>query len=188
MNSLMIAAIAGLAAGEPPTPPPAAPAAAPAAAAAGTPVKAVVVVSGPGPRVVGSFPADGEQVSGGVLVLKVVFDQPMAPDAWSYGPAENRAFPSCLDRPRLLADNRTSVLLCSVAAHMDYAVQINPTPQFASKDGRAAKPEVLHFATGDVAVRSLHDALSQADLTDSDDPIMRWQDSAAGVSHSAPAN
>jgi hypothetical protein len=153
----------------------------------GTPLKGVIVVGGPGPKVVSSFPADGAQVSAGVLVLKVVFDQAMAPDAWSYGPAESRALPSCLERPRLLADKRTTVLLCSVAAHMDYAVQINPTPQFASADGRTAKSTTLHFATGDVAVRSLHDALSQADLSDADDPIMRWDDSGAGVSHSAPA-
>jgi hypothetical protein len=185
MIPLIIAVLA--AAGAPPAPPPPA-APAPAGATAGTPVKEVVVFSGPGPKVVGSFPAEGGQAPAGVLVLKVVFDQPMAPDAWSYGPAENRAFPSCLDRPRLLTDKRTTVLLCSVAAHMDYAVQVNPTPRFASADGRAARPAVLHFATGDVAVRSLHDALAQADLTDADDPIMRWQDSGAGVSHSAPAN
>ncbi len=188
MHALMIAALAALAAGPPPAQPPAPPAVAPGADASGTPVKEVVVVSGPGPKVVGSFPAEGGQVSAGVLVLKVVFDQSMAPDAWSYGPAESRALPSCLDRPRLLADKRTLVLLCSVAGHTDYAVQINPTPQFVSVDGRAAKPAVLHFATGDVGVRSLHDALSQADLTDADDPIMRWQDSGAGISHSAPAN
>ena len=161
---------------------------APNTAGPGTPVKAVVVVSGPGPKVVGSFPAEGGQVSAGVLVLKVVFDQQMASDAWSYGAAEGRALPTCLDRPRLLGDKRTTVLLCSVIAHTDYAIQVNPTPQFASVDGRAAKSVVLHFATGDVAVRSLHDALSQADLTDADDPIMRWKDSGAGISHSAPAN
>ncbi len=87
----------------------------------------------------------------------------------------------------MLGDKRTSVLLCSVSAHTDYAIQINPTPQFASADGRAAKPAVLHFTTGDVGVRSLHDALAQADLSDADDPIMRWDDSGEGVSHSAPA-
>ena len=187
MTPLMIASIAMLAAAAPaaqPPPPPAAPAKAPAT---GTPVSEVVVVSGPGPKVVASFPADGAQVPAGLLVLKVVFDQAMAPDAWSYGPAESRALPSCLERPRLLADKRTTVLLCTLAAHTDYAVQINPTPQFTSADGRAAKPSVLHFTTGDVGVRSLHDALSQADLSDADDPIMRWLDLGAGVSHSAPA-
>ena len=181
MTPPMIVSIAMLAAAAPaaqPPPPPAPPSKAPAA---GTPVKEVVVVAGPSPKVVASFPADGTQVPAGVLVLKVVFDQPMAPDAWSYGPAESRALPNCLERPRLLADKRTTVLLCSVAAHTDYAVQINPTPQFASVDGRAATPSVLHFATGDVGVRSLHDALSQADLSDADDPITRWRDPGAGV-------
>jgi hypothetical protein len=184
----MIVSIAASAAAAAASQPPPQAATPPKTTPAGTPVKEVVVVGGPGPKVVGSFPAEGAQVSAGVLVLKVVFDQPMAPDSWSYGPAENRALPNCLERPRLLADKRTAVLLCSVTAHTSYAVQINPTPRFASADGRAAKPVVLHFATGDVAVRSLHDALAQADLSDSDDPIMRWRDTGAGISHSPPAD
>jgi hypothetical protein len=190
MSPLMIVSIAVLAAAAPAAQPLPPPAAAPAAkdAASGTPVKEVVVVAGTGPKVVGSFPADGAEVPAGVLVLKVVFDQPMAPDAWSYGPAESRPLPDCLERPRLLADRRTTVLLCSVVAHTNYAVQINPTPQFKSADGRAAKPAVLHFATGDVGVRSLHDALSQADLSDADDPVMRWRDPGGGISHSSPAD
>jgi hypothetical protein len=188
MTPLMIASIAVLSAVSAPAQPPTPSVTSPKTVPSGTPVKEVVVVSGPGPKVVGSFPTEGAQVSAGVLVLKVVFDQSMAPDSWSYGPAESRALPVCLDRPRLLADKRTTVLLCSVAAHTDYAVQINPTPQFASADGRSATPAVLRFATGDVGVRSLHDALTQADLTDADDPIMRWQDSGSGISHSAPAN
>ena len=187
MSPLMIVSASVLAAAAPAMPAVSPPSAPPKPVATGTPVKEVVVVSGPGPKVVGSFPADGAQAPGGLLVLKVAFDQPMAPDAWSYGPAEGRALPNCLERPRLLADKRTTVLLCTVAAHTDYAVQINPTPEFVSADGRAARPAVLHFATGDVEVRSLHDALAQADLSDADDPIMRWQDPGAGVSHSAPA-
>jgi hypothetical protein len=184
MNALTIVSMALLAALPSPQPlvPPA------ASAPPATRVKGVDVVGGPSPKVVGSFPADGAQAPAGVLVLKLVFDGAMAPDAWSYGPAESRAFPSCLERPRLLADKRTAVLLCTVVAHTDYAVQINPSPGFASADGRSAKPSVLHFSTGDVGVRSLHDALSQADLSDADDPIMRWQDAGAGVSQSAPTN
>ena len=45
----------------------------------------------------------------------------------------------------------------------------------------------MHFTTGEVSVRSLHDALVQAELTDADDPIMRWDDSGQGVSQSAAA-
>ena len=154
----------------------------------GTPVSEFVVVGGPGPKIVSSFPAEGSEVSAGTLVLKIVFDQAMAPEAWSYGPAESRAFPNCLDRPRLLADRRTTVLLCSVAAHKDYAIQINPTPRFLSVAGRSATPIILHFKTRDVDVRSLDDALSQAGLTKADEPIMRWRDSGAGVTRSPPAD
>lgn len=153
-------------------------------AKAGTSVSAVVVAAGPAPKVVVSFPADHAEIPGGILIVKVVFDQPMAADAWSYGRAEDKAFPACLDRPRLLADLRTSVLLCSAAANTDYAMAINPVPRFASANGRSAAPIVLHFRTAGVGVRTLHDALDQAGLSDADDPIMRWRDSGAGVSDS----
>ncbi len=158
-----------------------------APAAAGTSVGEVVVAGGPGPRVISSFPAENAEAPAGLIVLKVVFDRPMAPDAWSFGPADGRAFPACLARPRLLADKRTSDLLCSVAPHQAYGIQINPTPEFVSADGRAATPIVLHFTTGEVAVRNLHDALAQAGLDDADEPIMRWQDPATGIAHSPPA-
>jgi hypothetical protein len=176
-TSWILAAAAAAAAGvvAPPAPP-----------GPATPLSEVVVAAGPPPKVVASFPAEGSTVSAGVLVLKLVFDQPMAPQAWSYGPAESKAFPHCLERPRLLADQRTSVLLCTVEAHQDYAIQINPTPRFASADGRAAKPIILHFSTAGVDVRNLHDALTQAGLTDADEPIMRWTDPGAGVSQSTP--
>lgn len=165
----------------------AAPAARPDAAGpakSGTPLTAVVVGGGPAPKVINSFPADGGQAPGGVLVMKIVFDQTMAPDSWSFAPVDGHDFPDCLDRPRLLADHRTSVLLCTVKAHRDYAVKINQVPLFVGADGRVAQPVTLHFNTADVAVRSLHDALAQADLNDADEPIMRWQDSGAGISQS----
>ena len=106
----------------------------------GTPVSELVVVGGAAPKVSATFPADKTEVPGGILVVKVVFDQPMTANAWSFGPLDGSLFPHCLAQPRLLADHRTSVLLCSVAAHQSYVMRINPTPGFVADGGRAAQP------------------------------------------------
>jgi hypothetical protein len=164
---------ASVAAGAPPT--------------AATAVGELVVVGGPGPKVVSSWPADGASVGAGVLALKLVFDQPMTAQAWSYGPAEGAAFPKCLGHPRLLGDRRTFVLLCTVQAHGAYAVEINADRDFASANGRVAKPSVLRFSTLDIDARSVHAALLEAGLTDADEPIMSWRDDGAGVSRSPAA-
>lgn len=158
--------------------------AAAAAAAPPTPVSEFTVPGGPPPKVAASFPAQGAQVPAGVLVIKLVFDQPMTPDEWSYGRAEGGDFPSCLAKPRLLADKRTFALLCSVTAHRTYAIAVNPAPAFAGANGRLAKPDTLSFSTTDTEALSLHDALNQAGLTDADEPIMTWKDDGAGVSRS----
>jgi hypothetical protein len=156
--------------------------------AAGSTVSEFVVPGGPPPKLVASFPAQGAQVGAGVLVIKLVFDQPMAADSWSYGRSEGGEFPSCLAKPRLLADKRTFALLCSVAAHKTYAIAVNPAPAFAGANGRLAKPDTLSFSTTDTQVLGLHDALEQAGLNDADEPIMTWKDDGAGVSRSpAPA-
>jgi len=151
-----------------------------------TQVGEVVVPGGPPPKVAASYPADGSVVPAGTLVLKIVFDQPMTADGWSYGRSEGAAFPKCLQRPRLLGDLRTFVLLCSVAAHQSYGIEINAPRVFIGEGGRKAKPMLLHFSTTDVGPRDIHDALQLAGLTDVDDPVMTWRDSGAGVSRSTP--
>jgi hypothetical protein len=160
--------------------------AAAAVAAPATPVSELRVPGGPAPRVVASYPAQGAQTAAGVLVIKLVFNQPMTPDGWSYGQAPGGDFPKCLAKPRLLADKQTFVLLCSVAAHKTYAIAVNPAPVFAGANGRLAGSEALSFSTTDAQVVGLHDALEQAGLTDADDPIMTWKDDGAGVSRSPP--
>jgi len=153
-------------------------------ARASTPLSEVVVTPGPGPKVVATFPADGGSSAAGVAVLKVTFDQPMTPEAWSYGQAEGGAFPTCLARPRLLADQRTFALLCTLAPNQAYALAINETPDFSSDNGRSAKSYLWRFSTTGVGARNMHDALVQAGLTDADEPIMRSND-AGGVSSSS---
>jgi hypothetical protein len=121
-----------------------------------------------------------------VIVLKIVFSQAMTPDGWSYSRADAGAFPDCLGSPRMLGDQRTFVLLCTVAAHQNFALRINAAPDFANANGRAAAPAVLHFTTGDVGVVDMEAALSQANLTPEDEPIMTWSDKA--TSHTTVAS
>jgi hypothetical protein len=160
--------------------------AAPAARAQATKVDGLVVVAGPGPTVQSTYPASGGSVPAGVMILKIVFDQPMTSDAWAYGPSADGDFPRCLAHPRLLSDQRTYVLLCNVAANRTFAVEINPAPRFASAYGRSAKPFTLTFSTTDADTFDLHNALLQAGLADTDAPIMTWSDDGHGVSQTAP--
>jgi len=141
-------------------------------------------VAGPGPKVTSSFPANGASVAAGVVVLKIEFDQPMTPDAWAYGGSDAGAFPRCLARPRLLGDQHTFALLCTLEPNRTYALQINPAPAFKNAGGRSAKPYPLSFSTSAAITRNMHDALTQAGLTDADEPLMSWDDPGQGVSHS----
>jgi len=162
--------------------------AAPAASAqAPKEVEGVVVEAGPGPTVKSTYPSAGVSVPAGTLILKLVFDQPMTPDAWAYGRSGEGDFPNCLAEPRLLDDRRTFVLLCSAdLPNRTYAVEINFARRFASANGRSAKPYTLKFSTNDEITRGLHEALLQAGLDDSADPIMNWRDAGQGVSQTPP--
>ncbi len=158
-----------------------------AGAAPSNPDELVIIATPPvDPKVVSTFPTDGGKASGGILVLKIVFDQAMVPEAWSFGQTPEGAFPHCLKTPRLLNDKRSFALLCSVAPNLTYAVQINGTPDFVSARGRSAKPFLLRFTTTDATVYDMQTALKQAGLTDADEPIMTWNGQPGEVSSAAP--
>src|SRR5271154_3227392 len=109
-------------------------------------VQELVVVPGPGPTVQSTYPKAGDTVASGTVILKIVFNQTMTPDAWAYGRSADGEFPKCLAEPRLLADQRTFVLLCSLdLPNRTYAVEINLAPRFVSAGGRSAKPFTLTF-------------------------------------------
>jgi hypothetical protein len=155
-------------------------AATPPAAEPPTPVSGVVIDSGPAPKLASSFPANGSTVPAGVLVLKIVFNQAMTADGWSYQKAADAAFPDCLGRPRMLADKRTFVLLCTVAPGTAYGIEINAATGFQNANGLSAQSGAVHFTTGDPGVFYMSDALTQAGLAASDGPIMRWPDPDTG--------
>jgi hypothetical protein len=136
------------------------------------PEETLVVVAPKTPKVIATYPREGETVPGGPLVLKIVFDQPMRPEAWAYGPAPGGRFPDCLDRPRLLDDHKTFVLLCSASLNAAFALSVNAAPDFTGTGGRAAEPYVLRFSTSGDPSTGLAEALKSASLTEADDPIM----------------
>ena len=148
-----------------------------------TEVEGVEIALPRDPKVVATFPADGAVIPGGTVVLKIVFDQAMTPEAWSYGHSDAGTFPDCLARPRLLKDRRTFVLLCSLPPKGGYALGVNIAPGFVSTAGREAKPFLLHFSTSEARTSALTAALANAGVTDGDAPIMDWNGAAgAGVS------
>jgi hypothetical protein len=148
----------------------------------------VVVVAPKPASLSATYPADGAEVPGGTLMMKLVFDQNMAPGGWSYTPSDKGLFPRCLARPRLLADQKTFVLLCSLAVNTTYALEVNATAQFESEGGRRPAPHVLIFKTTDAPTLGLHDALAAAGLSDADDPIMGEMPGGPAVQSSANFN
>jgi hypothetical protein len=127
------------------------------------------------PKLVASFPAAGQAVAPGVLVLKITFDQKMDEHAFSFAAAAGGQAPACLKTPRLLADDKTFVLLCTTAPATAYALAFNAAPQgagFQSIAGGRAPPAELSFSTDDSdSTRDLDAALKIAKLTQNDVPI-----------------
>lgn len=131
------------------------------------------------PKVVATWPAAGQAVAPGVLVLKVVFDQQMTPRDFDYGPGAGGETPECLKTPRLLNDDKTFVLLCRTLPGKTYAVSLNKNPAagaagaFSNLAENRAEPTELTFTTlttGD-PVGKLRDAIKAAGLGDLDVPV-----------------
>jgi len=145
----------------------------------------VTVVAAKDAKVTTTYPADGVSIPGGMVVIRVSFDQNMSPDGWSYTKSDKGRFPECLSRPRLLADKRSFVLMCSLALDTAYAFDINATPDFHSAGGRKPAERTVTFKTTSDVNIGLHAALQSAGLGDDADPIMN-QASTPGVVKSPP--
>ncbi len=141
-----------------------------------TPPEEFVIRPAQTPKVVATYPVEGQTVAGGTVVLKIVFDQPMRAGDWAYGPGPGGRFPECLDKPRMLSDQRTFVLLCSAPLNTAFALSVNGAPDFTGVGGRPATPYLLRFSTSNDVSRGLLSSLRDAGLSEADDPIM---DSAA---------
>ncbi|ALL14087.1 hypothetical protein [Caulobacter henricii] len=127
------------------------------------------------PKVVATYPAEGQTLAPGVLILKVVFDQKMNPRAWSYAPVPGGEALDCIKTPRLLNDQKTFVLLCRVLSNRTYKVALNADPAaggFANLADNRAEPLTLSFqVVRGEPVTSIARALSAAGLKSEDEPI-----------------
>ncbi len=131
------------------------------------------------PKVVKSYPAAGQALSAGVLVLSVTFDQSMSKSSFDFGPAAGGETPHCLKTPRLLDDNRTFVLLCTTEPHKAYRLRFNDKPEggFENVSEHRAEPSTLAFTTTDGnGPNTLHDAMKAAGLRPIDLPIQESPD------------
>lgn len=129
------------------------------------------------PKVVATWPAAGQTIAPGVLVLKVVFDQPMTPRDFAYGLGAGADKLDCLKTPRLLNDDKTFVLLCTTLPGKTYALSLNKDPAagpagFSNVAENRAEPSELAFTTGTgEPVTKLRDAIKAASLGDLDLPV-----------------
>jgi hypothetical protein len=100
------------------------------------------------PKVASSYPAEGQAIAPGVLILKVTFDQKMTAKGWNYAAAPDSADkPDCVATPRLLKDDKTFVLLCRVVSGKTYKVALNADGpnRFANQAEKPALTHVLSF-------------------------------------------
>lgn len=126
------------------------------------------------PKIANSFPAAGQVVAAGVLVLHITFDQKMDEKGFAFAAGPGAAMPKCLNTPLLLNDEKTFVLLCTTVPDSRYSLAFNAAPRggFANIGGTRAAPALLAFSTnGEMGPRNLDDALKTANLTAEDVPI-----------------
>ncbi|MBU4434146.1 MAG: hypothetical protein KKC14_07015 [Alphaproteobacteria bacterium] len=126
------------------------------------------------PKLVASYPAEGETIAPGVLIVKLTFDQVMNPRLWSYGVAPDAERPECVKTPRLLKDGKTFVLLCRVLSDRTYKIALNAQwpDGFANEADNAAETRTLSFqVVRGEPVTSLGRAMKAAGLKDDEEPI-----------------
>jgi hypothetical protein len=114
----------------------------------------------PPPKVVSSFPAKGDVVRPGLLVLRVTFDKPMT----CLGVLQNhKPFPDpCpppLRAPMISHDKRTFLTVCKIDAGRQYGLWLNG---FTSVKGAAMPPYELVFDASDRAdIATVEEAVAQ---------------------------
>jgi hypothetical protein len=171
LAGLLLSLAAGAAAGAPPAP--AAPPVAPLPPKTVSPLT-VYPLTDP-PKLISSYPAAGETIAPGVLVVRLSFDQPMVEDSFDVTPGPDAAAPKCLKTPRRLNDEKSFVLLCTIAPNSRYALALNAGARggFANLGGTRAEPATLAFSTNDSdrGPRSVPEAMKAAKLTELDMPI-----------------
>jgi hypothetical protein len=126
------------------------------------------------PTLAASFPAQGQAIAPGTLVLKMTFDQQMLKTGFDVSAAPGGPALDCLATPRLLADNKTFVLLCRADPGKAYVLALNAQPAggFRNLAENRAEPATLAFTTtAGEPVRTLADAMKTEGLGPLDVPV-----------------
>jgi len=141
----------------------------------------------PQPRLVATYPAQDQAVAPGVLILKATFDQQMTPGAWNYAPVADAEPMDCVKTPRLLADQKTFVLLCRVLAGRTYGVTFNAQRPggFANLGDNPAQTASLTFKVeSGTPVTTVRRAMEAAGLQSDQMPVQDAPMAAASAAAS----
>jgi hypothetical protein len=117
------------------------------------------------PTIVSTFPAQGQMVRPGLVVMRVTFDRPVACAGgfWDDPPLANPC-PERVQHMVLSFDRRTVRSVCLLDPEKLYAVRLNRNPgdSFRTVDGATAEPFVLKFSTSlEAPVTDVCDAVRQ---------------------------
>jgi hypothetical protein len=160
----------------------------PAAAQPTTPPHEVSPVTiypaGGHPKVVATFPAAGQSLPGGVLILTVTFDQEMSPGGFDLTAQAGAEPLPCLKTPRLLDDGKTFAWLCTTGFGKSYTLTLNAgaTGGFANVADQRAEAATLAFSTttSTDGPRNVQEAVKQAKLKAFEIPIQETPGFPAG--------
>jgi hypothetical protein len=112
----------------------------------------------PPPKIVSTFPASGDVVRPGVLVVRITFDRPMSCDGFFFSdPILDQACPKNTQDMLLSLDRLTIRTICHVPGSSTFSLWLNENPasgprpnltnQFISLAGRPSEPLRLAFST-----------------------------------------
>ena len=127
------------------------------------------------PRVVSSFPANGDVVRPGLLVIRVTFDQPMACQGiFTAAPPLQNPCPEDRQDMLLSLDRKTVRTVCLVEAGAKYAIWVTEDPTagqgFVGLSGLPSEGRRLSFSTASeapvssVCVAMMEDAATAREL------------------------
>lgn len=134
------------------------------------------------PKLVKSYPAAGQTIAPGILVISLTFDQSMLKNGFNLVPAAGADRLDCLKTPRLLDDNKTFVLLCTAEPGKTYKLALNAAAEggFQNQSEHRAEPATLSFSTntdvngpGDIRAAMKASGLRPIDMPIQDTPDLR---------------
>jgi hypothetical protein len=104
------------------------------------------------PVVVKTVPEAGaEDVSPGIVEIKVTFSKEMADNSWTWSTAWKDSSPESIGKPRFEADQKTCVIKVKLEPGKTYGYWLNSQNfhGFKDKQGRSAVPYLFAFQTKD---------------------------------------